>query len=66
MVIGKVCLWKQHFGMINYTLHKGYIERDLEMNEKNYLLSTIKFLKTIQTNKRKKCEIRRKIKRVKL
>ena len=46
-----------HFGMINYTLHKGYIERDLEMNEKNYLLSTIKFLKTIQTNKRKKLSI---------
>ena len=41
------------FGMINYILQKGYAERDVELEEKIYLFSTTKVLKSIKRKKRR-------------
>ena len=39
--------------MINYVLHRGFDERDINLKDKIYLFSTTKFLKNIR-NKNKK------------
>ena len=41
------------FGMINYILQKGYAERDTEFDEKIYLFTTTKILKSIKNEKKK-------------
>ena len=45
------------FGMINYILQKGYAERDVELEEKIYLFSTTKVLKSIKRKKRRTLNI---------
>ena len=45
------------FGMINYILQKGYAERDTELDEKIYLFTTTKILKSIKRKKRKTLNI---------
>ena len=41
------------FGMINYILQKGYAERYTELDEKIYLFTTTKILKSIKNEKKK-------------
>ena len=41
------------FGMINYVLHRGFDERDINLKDKIYLFSTTKFLKNIRNKKKK-------------
>ena len=45
------------FGMITYVLQKGYAERDSEILDKIYLLSSAKLIKTIKKQKRKTLNI---------
>ena len=41
------------FGMINYVLHRGFDERDINLKDKIFLFSTTKFLKYIRSKKKK-------------